>query len=130
MLAMNLGLLDPFDLEYPDLLSHSWELQAQEISAFAFNKWGSLLVIGTRNGSIVLFDMDTKAQAQEINVFHKEIIYLSWDRSGRWIAAVSEDARVALFDLKIAEIKLMEDLSKLFPRGIKALHFHPKFLRK
>jgi len=94
---MNIGLLDPFQQTYPEIVE-DYLTKGQAVKC-EFNRKGNLLAAGLVDGKCVIWDFDTKGVARILKGHVKEITSLSWSRNSRKLLTSSLDHRCVYWDL-------------------------------
>ncbi|GFR40767.1 hypothetical protein Agub_g1380, partial [Astrephomene gubernaculifera] len=95
---MNRRLLDPF--QFTALPEHIEEYLDHGLAlCMAFNRRGTLLASGTREGQVVLWDFDTRGVASVLSGHEGPVTSVSWSRDGRYLLSGSEDQRVILWNV-------------------------------
>ncbi|PNW85636.1 hypothetical protein CHLRE_03g195750v5 [Chlamydomonas reinhardtii] len=119
---MNRRLLDPFQsVELPEIIEEF--LDHGSAQCMAFNRRGTLLASGTKEGQVVIWDFDTRGVAAVLNGHTGPVSSVSWSRNGRQLLSGSEDASVILWDVQQGKQVLRLQLGSavlrvsLHPRG-------------
>ncbi|KAK9830614.1 hypothetical protein WJX81_005607 [Elliptochloris bilobata] len=106
---MNRRLQDPFeDLDLPLFIEEV--LQQGVARCIAFNHWGTVLAAGCEDGSLVLWDFETRVAAREAAPHAQAITCLAWSRCGRFVATGSRDGCTALWDVARSEAVYRQEL--------------------
>lgn len=66
-----------------------------------FNRWGTLLAIGCRDGRILIWDAETYSIAQVFTGHTQPVTSLGWSKCGRMLASSSVDRTVIVWDVKM-----------------------------
>ncbi|KAG2433509.1 hypothetical protein HYH02_012627 [Chlamydomonas schloesseri] len=66
----------------------------------AFNRRGTLLASGTKEGQVVIWDFDTRGVAAVLEGHNAAVTSVSWSRNGRQLLSGSEDASIILWDVQ------------------------------
>jgi COMPASS component SWD1 len=106
-------------------------------SCLAFNRRGSLLAVGGNDGTVALWDFDTRGIAKKITAhanFVSSVRYQknasalcrlmcwrSWSRSGRKILTAGYDAKVCLWNIETVAL----DSSAAFDGVVLSAQMHP-----
>lgn len=64
-----------------------------------FNRWGTLLAVGCRDGRIIIWDAETYSIAQVFTGHTQPVTSLSWSKCGRMLASSSVDRTVIVWDV-------------------------------
>ncbi|GIL51494.1 hypothetical protein Vafri_7470 [Volvox africanus] len=95
---MNRRLLDPFQsVELPEIIEEYLEHGSAE--CMSFNRRGTLLAAGTKQGNVVLWDFDTRGVAAVLSGHDGPVTSVAWSRTGRNLLSGSEDQSIILWDL-------------------------------
>lgn len=62
--SMNRPLLDPFEIDYPEIIEEY--LVDGHSTTMAFNTFGTLLAIGTHDGTVAVWDFETRSVASRL----------------------------------------------------------------
>jgi COMPASS component SWD1 len=115
---MNLEALDPFQT-LPEIIEDT--LFSGVASCLAFNRRGSLLAVGGNDGTVSLWDFDTRGIAKKITAHANFVSSVSWSRSGRKILTAGYDAKVCLWNIETVSL----DSSAAFDGVVLSAQMHP-----
>jgi WD40 repeat protein len=98
---MNLALIDPHEVDHPDSLGVDLPPASPHYFATALgvNKWASLVAVGMSCGDIVLYDLDIKSHVKVLQKHTGAVISISWFKKGKFIATVSADKTLCIWDI-------------------------------
>ncbi|AAS53366.1 AFL006Cp [Eremothecium gossypii ATCC 10895] len=97
-------LQDPFSVlkEYPETLTYTFEIPLQ-CDCLEFSPGGDYLAVGCSNGSLVIYDMDTKKPISVLGNHGgghvRAVQSVAWSQCGRYLWSSSRDWRVKMWDL-------------------------------
>ncbi|GIL86888.1 hypothetical protein Vretimale_15568 [Volvox reticuliferus] len=95
---MNRRLLDPFQsVELPEIIEEY--LEHGSAVCMSFNRRGTLLGAGTKQGNVVIWDFDTRGVAAVLLGHNGPVTSVAWSRTGRNLLSGSEDQSIILWDL-------------------------------
>ncbi|KAG0309512.1 hypothetical protein BGZ98_001655 [Dissophora globulifera] len=94
---MNLELLDPFEQDFPEVIEDT--LEDGPAITVRFNRRGTLLAAGCSDGTIVIWDFDTRGVSRSLIGHVKPVTSLSWSRNGRYLLSSSRDWSCIVWDL-------------------------------
>ncbi|AMD21846.1 HFL010Wp [Eremothecium sinecaudum] len=98
-------LQDPFSVlkEYPEKLTDNFKIPFQG-ECLRFSHGGDYLAVGCSNGSVVIYDMDTKKPISMLGnrggPHVRSVQSISWSQCGRFIWTCSSDWSVKMWDLQ------------------------------
>lgn len=98
-------LQDPFTVlkEYPEKLTDTFEIPLQG-ECLRFSHGGDYLAVGCSNGSVVIYDMDTKKPISMLGsrggCHVRSVQSISWSLDGRYLWTCARDWSVKMWDLK------------------------------
>ncbi|EGC32041.1 hypothetical protein DICPUDRAFT_82100 [Dictyostelium purpureum] len=121
---MNLSLIDPFkQADVPEAVEYYLvDPSGMKSSVAQFNRRGTLLAVGCGNGTISIWDFDTRRIVRTL-YFHKQYITsIGWSRNGRKLLTSSYDGSLVLWDLPSAKIEKHLELES----PIIFAQFHPR----
>ncbi|CCE63562.1 hypothetical protein TPHA_0F00760 [Tetrapisispora phaffii CBS 4417] len=102
---MNLLFQDPFSVlkEYPEQLTHTIENPLHTV-CIKFSQYGDYLAVGSSNGSVIIFDMDTHKPitmlGNQLGSHTRSIQSIEWwSMDNRFILTSSRDWTIKLWDL-------------------------------
>ncbi|KAI9105794.1 WD40-repeat-containing domain protein [Phlyctochytrium arcticum] len=95
---MNLEILDPFNQQSPELISHKLTY-ADGLTSCWFNPKGTHLAAGTHKGVCLIWDMETRGLSRVLTGHVADLSDVSWSRDGRYILTSSADWNSILWDL-------------------------------
>mgnify|MGYP002386159695 CR=1 FL=1 len=95
--AMDLALSDPFEADFPSVLESTVDVGVA--TCCAFTRKGSVLLVGTASGDVVLWDTAAHTIAARLRGLTGPVISVSSTRDGRYVFASSSDGTAARFDL-------------------------------
>uniref|UniRef100_A0A915PKT5 Anaphase-promoting complex subunit 4 WD40 domain-containing protein n=1 Tax=Setaria digitata TaxID=48799 RepID=A0A915PKT5_9BILA len=97
---MNSELLDKnFGICFPEELDGALDTQQGSANCCRFNRWGSLIAVGSVDGRVYIFDLITKGVVKSWVCHGYSITSLSWSRDGRKLLTASNDWSVAVWDV-------------------------------
>ncbi|VBB29766.1 unnamed protein product [Acanthocheilonema viteae] len=97
---MNSELLDKnFGVCFPEELDGALDTQQGSANCCKFNRWGSLIAVGSIDGRVYIFDLITKGVVKSWVCHGYSITSLSWSRDGRKLLTASNDWSVAVWDV-------------------------------
>ncbi|KAG0040246.1 chromatin binding protein [Podila clonocystis] len=117
---MNLELIDPFEQDFPEVIEDT--LEDGPAVTVKFNRRGTLLAAGCSDGSIVVWDFDTRGVSRSLLGHVKTITSLSWSRNGRYLLSSSRDWNCIVWDLLTGSKKH----TVRFDTPVLNAQFHPK----
>ncbi|CAO3563655.1 unnamed protein product [Mortierella alpina] len=117
---MNLQLLDPFEQDFPEVIEDT--LEDGPAVTVRFNRRGTLLAAGCSDGTIVVWDFDTRGVSRSLIGHVKTITSLSWSRNGRFLLSSSRDWSCIVWDLLTGTKKH----TFRFDTPVLNAQFHPK----
>ncbi|KAG0298549.1 hypothetical protein BGZ96_010595 [Linnemannia gamsii] len=117
---MNLELLDPFEQDFPEVIEDT--LEDGPAVRVKFNRRGTLLAAGCTDGTIVVWDFDTRGVSRSLIGHVKLITSLSWSRNGRYLLSSSMDWSCIVWDLLTGAKKH----TIRFDTPVLNAQFHPK----
>ncbi|KAF9906916.1 hypothetical protein EC991_011479 [Linnemannia zychae] len=117
---MNLELLDPFEQDFPEVIEDT--LEDGPAVRLKFNRRGTLLAAGCTDGTIVVWDFDTRGVSRSLIGHVKTITSLSWSRNGRYLLSSSMDWSCIVWDLLTGSKKH----TIRFDTPVLNAQFHPK----
>ncbi|KAG0057401.1 hypothetical protein BGZ83_010860 [Gryganskiella cystojenkinii] len=117
---MNLQLLDPFEQDFPEVIEDTLE-EGQAVTV-KFNRRGTLLAAGCSDGTIVVWDFDTRGVSRSLVGHVKTITSLSWSRNGRYLLSASKDWNCIIWDLLTGT----KEHTIRFDTPVLNAQFHPK----
>ncbi|XP_065176061.1 retinoblastoma-binding protein 5 homolog [Sycon ciliatum] len=88
----------------------------------AFNRFGTLLAVGCRDGRIVLWDLLTRGITRTFTGHSYSVTTLSWSRNGRYIASGAIDGTLHIWDVSISE----RSHTYHFVSPLVKVQFHPR----
>ncbi|KAK6103454.1 WD domain G-beta repeat family protein [Brugia pahangi] len=97
---MNSELLDKnFGVCFPEELDGALDTQQGSANCCKFNRWGSLIAVGSIDGRVYIFDLITKGVVKSWVCHGYSVTSLSWSRDGRKLLTASNDWSVAIWDV-------------------------------
>ncbi|KAF9348954.1 hypothetical protein BGX26_012689, partial [Mortierella sp. AD094] len=117
---MNLELLDPFEQDFPEVIEDT--LEDGPAVTVRFNRRGTLLAAGCSDGTIVVWDFDTRGVSRSLIGHVKTITSLSWSRNGRYLLSASKDWSCIVWDLLTG----IKKHTIRFDTAVLNAQFHPK----
>lgn len=97
---MNAELLDKnFGVCFPEELDGSLDVQQGSANCCKFNRWGSLVAVGSTDGRVYIFDIITKGDVKSWICHAYPITGLSWSRDGRKLMTAATDWSVAIWEV-------------------------------
>ncbi|KAF9933613.1 hypothetical protein FBU30_005052 [Linnemannia zychae] len=117
---MNLELLDPFEQDFPEVIEDT--LEDGPAVRVKFNRRGTLLAAGCTDGTIVVWDFDTRGVSRSLIGHVRTVTSLSWSRNGRYLLSSSMDWSCIVWDLLIGSKKH----TIRFDTPVLNAQFHPK----
>ncbi|KXZ44251.1 hypothetical protein GPECTOR_70g482 [Gonium pectorale] len=113
---------DPFQsVELPEVIEEF--LDHGTALCMAFNRRGTLLASGTKEGQVVVWDFDTRGVASVLTGHEGPVTSVAWSRNGRHLISGSEDQRVILWSVldgaQVARVPVPSAVAKvsLSPRA-------------
>jgi COMPASS component SWD1 len=98
---MNVALLDPFEITIPSEITHTLsDPKAVASTCISFNRRGTLLAAGTRDGFVHIWDLTTLGIIASLQGHVFPVSMLSWSRCGRYLLSSSLDWNCIIWDLK------------------------------
>ena len=76
-----------------------------------FNRWGTLLAVGYRDGHIVIWDAETYGVARVLAGHTQPVTSLTWSKCGRMLASSSVDRTVIVWDVRLGVPMVTEAFS-------------------
>ncbi|KAF9434531.1 hypothetical protein BGZ76_007859 [Entomortierella beljakovae] len=117
---MNLELLDPFEQDIPEVIEDT--LEDGPAVTVRFNSRGTLLAAGCLDGTIVVWDFDTRGVSRSLIGHVKAVTCLSWSRNGRYLLSASKDWSCIVWDLLTG----IKKHTIRFDTSVLNAQFHPK----
>ncbi|VDM48545.1 unnamed protein product [Toxocara canis] len=104
---MNAELLDKnFGVCFPEELDGCLDVQQGSANCCKFNRWGSMVAVGSIDGRVYIFDVITKGVVKARSFILDSwmchgypITALSWSRNGRKLLTAATDWSVAIWDV-------------------------------
>uniref|UniRef100_A0A9J2Q8D7 Translation initiation factor beta propellor-like domain-containing protein n=1 Tax=Ascaris lumbricoides TaxID=6252 RepID=A0A9J2Q8D7_ASCLU len=97
---MNAELLDKnFGVCFPEELDGCLDVQQGSANCCKFNRWGSMVAVGSIDGRVYIFDVITKGVVKSWMCHGYPITALSWSRDGRKLLTAATDWSVAIWDV-------------------------------
>ncbi|CAJ0586756.1 unnamed protein product, partial [Mesorhabditis spiculigera] len=97
---MDVDFLDRnYALAYPEEHDCILDLQGANANCCKFNRWGSLIAVGTTDGRMYIVDFVTKGIVKHWTAHVQPIMALSWSRDGRKLLTGSADSTVVVWDV-------------------------------
>ncbi|KAK9798921.1 hypothetical protein WJX73_000407 [Symbiochloris irregularis] len=99
---MNQSLLDPFQrFELPQQIEEVLREGKGHAKSLAFNRRGTLLAVGWEDGSLLIYDFETRGLARTYKPHSARITTLAWSANGRFLASGSTDKSVVLTNVEL-----------------------------
>ncbi|VDO26199.1 unnamed protein product [Brugia timori] len=122
---MNSELLDKnFGVCFPEELDGALDTQQGSANCCKFNRWGSLIAVGSIDGRVYIFDLITKGVVKSWVCHGYSITSLSWSRDGRKLLTASNDWSVAIWD--VLEGSRIE--RQIYGSPVLCAMFNPRFV--
>mmetsp|Transcript_22836 Transcript_22836/g.40653 ORF Transcript_22836/g.40653 Transcript_22836/m.40653 type:complete len:213 (+) Transcript_22836:200-838(+) len=123
---MNRPIAEPFQCsELPELIEDYLEHKCARCCAF--NRKGTLLAAGCSDGTVVLWDFETRGVALTLTGHRLGVISVSWSRNGRTLVSAGSDQCVIQWDVatrrETARVSVENTLTRvsLHPGGARAV---------
>eukprot|EP01083_Nonionella_stella_P088768 247613_1 len=94
---MNIPLQDLSQKTFPEILDRT--IPEARANVCAFNKWGTLLAVGTKWGTVEIFDMETLSSVKKITINSDPVSSIRWSRDGSRILIITARNCVTLHDM-------------------------------
>jgi len=118
------SLLEPYYNDVPDHIELSLPGLSAEVCAF--NRRGTLLAIGTTDGQVIVWDVETRAEAKRFTGHHYDKINsVSWSLSGRYILSASDDGRCCRWDVLAGSLSRIIQVAAPY-HHMKLCQLHPR----
>ncbi|KAF5322795.1 hypothetical protein D9619_001174 [Psilocybe cf. subviscida] len=120
---MNEALINPFTL------SHPTAVQTSLFAGATFSKFdptGRFIAAARANGSVEIWDLETRAPIRWLDGHVKNITSVDWSRHSRYILTSSKDWNVIVWDLASACDPPQRHMSLRFDAPVVTASFHPK----
>ncbi|KAF9183761.1 hypothetical protein BGZ51_003823 [Haplosporangium sp. Z 767] len=111
---------DPFEQDFPEVIEDT--LENGPAVTVRFNRRGTLLAAGCSDGTIVVWDFDTRGVSRSLLGHVKTVTSLSWSRNGRYLLSSSRDWSCIVWDLLTGTKKH----TIRFDTSVLNAQFHPK----
>jgi WD40 repeat protein len=95
---MNLALLNPFESEVPEQVEPI-ALKSKDAAICRWNFQGSHLAVGGDDGSLVVWDMQTRRIVRRLLGHAALITCISWSSDGSLLMSAAEDWNVILWNV-------------------------------
>lgn len=93
-------LLDKnYGVQYPEEHGGSINLQTGSANCCKYNRWGTLIAVGSTDGRVFICDALTKSVAKVWHAHALPISSVSWSRDGRKLLTSSADTTVGVWDV-------------------------------
>ncbi|KAF9991696.1 hypothetical protein BGZ79_004122, partial [Entomortierella chlamydospora] len=110
----------PFEQDFPEVIEDT--LEDGPAVTVRFNRRGTLLAAGCSDGTIVVWDFDTRGVSRSLIGHVKTITSLSWSRNGRYLLSASKDWSCIVWDLLTG----IKKHTIRFDTAVLNAQFHPK----
>jgi COMPASS component SWD1 len=100
---MNRQLLDPHESDIPERIEEELYAEHRHARCLSFNKRGTLLGTGCHDGSVVLWDFDTRGVIKILTDEEEastSVVSIAWSSNGRRIIAGDDKGRVRVWDVE------------------------------
>ncbi|KAF5364209.1 hypothetical protein D9756_000928 [Leucocoprinus leucothites] len=90
------------DVINPFQITHPTAIQTSLLASALFSKFdpsGRWIAAGKQNGSVVIWDLDTKAPVRVLDGHVRGVTSVDWSRYGRYVLTSSKDWNVIVWDL-------------------------------
>lgn len=118
---MNLDLLETFGQNYPEDSDGCLDCISIALTC-AFNRQGTLLVVGCNDGRLVIWDFLTRGIAKIISAHVHPVCSVSWSRNGHKVVSAATDNTVSVWDVLSGECHR----NFRFPSPVLKVQFHPR----
>lgn len=100
---MNLALIDPFVLaqDYPETVDDP--LKSRYIVCIRFNRKGDLLAAGREDGTVVVWDLETRGVACKLRGHSATVSAVHFSRNSRYLLSSAVDWKCILWDLSTGQ---------------------------
>ncbi|KAI8057706.1 WD40-repeat-containing domain protein [Syncephalis plumigaleata] len=98
---MNLQLLPPAEQNYPELLEDC--IEEGEAQCARWNRQGSYLAVGCRDGRCYIWDYMTRGVARTLEGHVRPVTCISWSHNGRYLLSSAADWNCICWDLQTGE---------------------------
>ena len=100
---MNRQLLDPHESDTPERIEAELVIEFRNARCLSFNRRGTLLATGCHDGSVVLWDFDTRGVIKILTDEEEassSVVSIYWSSNGRRIIAGDDKGRVRVWDVE------------------------------
>ncbi|EKM75695.1 hypothetical protein AGABI1DRAFT_122989 [Agaricus bisporus var. burnettii JB137-S8] len=116
-------VINPFQITHPTAIQTS--LLASALFA-KFDPSGRWIAAGKQNGSVVIWDLETKNPVRVLDGHVRGITCIDWSRNGRFVLSASKDWNVVVWDLKKRVEPVQRARTVRFDSQVVSAAFHPR----
>lgn len=116
-------MIDPFQISHPTAVQTS----LYALALFArFDPTGRYLGTGRTDGSVAIWDLDTRAAVRTLDGHVKAVTSIDWSRYSRYVLTSSKDWNVIIWDLASGFDPLQRHRTIRFDAPVLQSWFHPR----